>query len=236
MQCSSAPGMPRDFRSARLRAIIFDLDGTLYSQVKLRAMMSMRMAREYWNRPGEGRTTARILHAYRRAQERLRNSHVQSDLKQAQVELAATLARCSIGEAQNCISRWFESEPLPLLGRCMRPGVETLLDAAFEKGIKLAVFSDYEAEEKLRAMNLREFFDVVVCANDIEVREFKPSATGLRVTLERLGVNAGEAIYVGDRADLDTQAARSAKLGAIIVGGCFHGNLYRRLRHLLDLV
>jgi len=227
--------MPGDLPSSKLRALIFDLDGTLYSQVQLRALMITRIARAYWNRPGEGRTTVRILRAYRLAQERLRNSHVQADLKQAQADFAATLAGCSTFEVQECISRWFESEPLPLLVRCIRPGVEELLKAAFEKGIKLAVFSDYEADEKLRAMKLRKFFDTVVCANDIEVREFKPSGTGLRVILKRLGVDAQDALYVGDRADVDTEAARRANLGAIIVGGWFYGSLYRRLHHVLGL-
>lgn len=228
--------MPDSLPSPRLRALIFDLDGTLYSQVELRAMMLTRMVREYWNCPGEGWATIRILRAYRLAQERLRRSQVQADLKHAQEDFAARIVGCSICEVQRCIYRWFDSEPLPLLIKCMRPGVRKLLSAALEKGIKLAVFSDYEAEEKLRAMKLRKFFDVVVCANDSEVREFKPSATGLRVTLERLGVSAQEALYVGDRADLDTEAAHRANLEAVIIGGCFYGNVHRRLQHVLDRV
>jgi len=45
-------------------AIIFDLDGTLYHQSRLRRAMLLRLLRAHVSRPLEGLRTARILSAY----------------------------------------------------------------------------------------------------------------------------------------------------------------------------
>ena len=66
---------------------------------------------------------------------------------------------------------------------------------------------------------MRELIDVVVCAQDSEVQRFKPDPRGLHVALDRLGVPAERAAYVGDRADVDWPAARDAGMACFIIGG-----------------
>jgi phosphoglycolate phosphatase-like HAD superfamily hydrolase len=80
------------------------------------------------------------------------------------------------------------------------------------------VFSDYPAVPKLVAMGVANFFDIVVTAQDPEVQKVKPNPRGLEVTLERLGVEKHQALYIGDRPETDGAAAYSAGLACVILG------------------
>jgi FMN phosphatase YigB (HAD superfamily) len=82
----------------------------------------------------------------------------------------------------------------------------------------VAALSDYPAEQKLEALGLSAHFRHVVSAQDPEVRRFKPHPRGLEVTLERLGVSAADAVYVGDRPDVDGICAEHAGVRCAIVG------------------
>ena len=62
--------------SIAIRAVLFDVDGTLYRQGPVRRAMVARLAGAYWRRPGEGAAWHALLGAYRRAQEDLRGSRV----------------------------------------------------------------------------------------------------------------------------------------------------------------
>lgn len=76
--------------------------------------------------------------------------------------------------------------------------------------IKLAIVSDAPAREawlRLCFINYHHFFNVVVTFDDTGER--KPSPKPFRTALERLGVEPGEAIMVGDWAERDMVGARN---------------------------
>jgi phosphoglycolate phosphatase-like HAD superfamily hydrolase len=111
-----------------------------------------------------------------------------------------------------------EREPLDLLRHSVRDGAVEFFESAKACGFKLGVFSDYPAAEKLAAMGLTRFFDVVVTAQDPEVQRFKPNAQGIEVALRRLGAERRQALYIGDRPDVDVAAASGAGIPCIIIG------------------
>lgn len=209
------------FEPDTLKALVFDVDGTLYRQSSVRLAMARRLLWACLARPREGASTLRALRAYRRAQELLRNSNNGSadDLAHRQVALAADIAREDPGFVAACVARWMEQRPLDLLARARRPGLLEFLEAAKRRRLRLAVFSDYPARAKLEALGIDRLFDVVVSAQDPDVQEFKPSPRGLHLTLARLGVSHRETIYVGDRADVDVRAASRAGMACVIIGG-----------------
>jgi HAD superfamily hydrolase (TIGR01549 family) len=84
--------------------------------------------------------------------------------------------------------------------------------------IKLAIVSDYPAAAKLNALEVAEYFDAVVCAQDPEVQRFKPDPKSLHVALHLLQVARENALYVGDRPSVDAEAARRAGIRCSIVG------------------
>ena len=201
----------------RLKAIVFDVDGTLYGQGGLRRAMLLQLVRAHLLQPWTGLTTLRILSAYRRAQEQLRERPIEGDLATAQLQLACTRAGADAQRVRALVARWMEEAPLPLLPRFMDPGLPELLQAAKRRGLRLGVFSDYPATDKLRALGVADFFDVVLTAQDPAVNRFKPDPSGLREVFRRLGAEGAEALYVGDRAAVDAAAARAAGVPCVIL-------------------
>jgi HAD superfamily hydrolase (TIGR01509 family) len=194
----------------RLKAVIFDLDGTLYRQGPLRRAMAMRLVGAYAIHPAAGLRAMRTIAAYRQAQEHLRSGPHEGDLAEAQIGLAVDRTGFDRVSVARDVARWIEQEPLDLLSRYARPGLRSLLASLRSRGIKLAVLSDYEAAPKLHALGIIDLFDVVLCAQEPEVGVFKPDPRGLQVALKRLDVTGAEALYVGDRADVDAVAAAAA--------------------------
>jgi len=199
------------------RAIVFDVDGTLYRQGPLRRTMALRLAQAYWSRPLAGLRTARGLAAYRRAQESLRHSG-EAGGAHRQLELAASQCGIPADSLAERVARWMDREPLPHLLGCRRPGLVGFLEQARDAGIRLGVFSDYPPHEKLEALGIRGSFDVVVCAQDSDVGMFKPSPRGIEIALKRLETAPGDALYVGDRHAVDAVAAVAAGVSCVIVG------------------
>jgi FMN phosphatase YigB (HAD superfamily) len=204
--------------SAVLKALIFDLDGTLYRHGPLRRAVLYRLLRTYLTSPLQGLRVLRALQSYRSAQEVLRRSQPDySDIAAAQLDLASVQLGVCRERIASYVSRWMEQEPLPLLAGFMRKGIVNMLAAAKKGGLKLAICSDYPAERKLAAMNIRGLFDVVVTAQDQEVQRFKPDPRGLEVVLQKLAVEKTEALYIGDRAEVDAAAAFRAGIPYFIL-------------------
>jgi HAD superfamily hydrolase (TIGR01509 family) len=86
-----------------------------------------------------------------------------------------------------------------------REALQALRDAGLRLGICTA--SGGETFAALEAAGLFGFFDAVVTAADVTHR--KPHPEGLLQCLERLGVEAGRAAYVGDTA-VDVRASHAA--------------------------
>jgi FMN phosphatase YigB (HAD superfamily) len=203
---------------AGVRAVIFDVDGTLYRQAPLRRAMAKRLARAYVAHPFVGHRTMRILRAYRHAQEELRAGAATGDLAEEQLALAARRAGANRETVLASVERWMELAPLDVLAVCGQPDLRASLQSLHSSGLQLAVLSDYPAEAKLQALGIRDLFDVVVCAQEPEVKVLKPDPRGLVLVLERLGAGVAEALYVGDRADVDAPTARAAGVACAIVG------------------
>src|SRR5262249_29424324 len=96
-----------------LRALIFDVDGTLYRQLPVRRRMLWRLLRAHVNQPTQGLLTLRVLRAYRQAHEALRTSHSGcGELSEVQVQLASKWTGIRPEVVASCVARWMESEPL----------------------------------------------------------------------------------------------------------------------------
>ncbi len=84
--------------------------------------------------------------------------------------------------------------------RVLFPGVSETLAVLKKGGISCALLSDTEStESKIRSMldklHINRFFSVVVCS--IDIGHVKPSPQSYRLTLDRMGVSANKALFVG---------------------------------------
>ena len=101
---------------------------------------------------------------------------------------------------------WMHQRPLDYLRECRFPAVERLFDLLRARGKKIAVLSDYPAEEKLERLELGA--DIVVTAEDPEVDRLKPNVAGLQYLLARTGIPPERCLLIGDRNDRDGECAR----------------------------
>jgi FMN phosphatase YigB (HAD superfamily) len=181
--------------------------------------MAMRLAYRTLLHPRDMATVWRVLAAYRRAQETLRGVCPDcSNIAEEQIRIACRSTGVSQAAVACHVAEWIENAPLDLLSSAMYDGLREALRTAKQNGLKLAVWSDYPAVAKLEAMGVASFFNVVVSAHDSEVQRFKPDPRGLEVVLRRLGVSRDQAIYIGDRPEVDGQAAAHIGIKCFIIG------------------
>ena len=83
--------------------------------------------------------------------------------------------------------------------------------------MKMGVFSDYPAADKLGALGISNYFDIALSAQDDAIRAFKPNPAGICRVVEHLGVAPRQTLYIGDRPDVDAIAAEAAGVQCAII-------------------
>jgi len=99
----------------------------------------------------------------------------------------------------------------------LHPDALKCLAALKEAGLKLALVSNgskSRVQKELSKFDLARFFEVVVFGERKE--ELKPSPLMIRKALSVLGVEPGDAMYVGD-SPADIQAARNANVLSVAI-------------------
>jgi HAD superfamily hydrolase (TIGR01549 family) len=198
-----------------VRAVLFDLDGTLYNQSRMRALMALELG----TMPAFGPFTAprrwRALRAYRHAQERLRGLDANPSTQGA---LAAEASGVPVSEVERIADEWMQRRPLKYLRLCRAPGAVALIDWLMRAGIKLGVLSDYPAAAKIAALGLDGRFDPILCATDPEVGAFKPNPRGFLRAASIWKLPPADVLVVGDRPEADAAGAAAAGMPCVIVG------------------
>lgn len=198
--------------------ILCDVDGTLYHQLPLQAIMAANVAVCLLLRPRRTLRDIRIIKHLREAQEHLRNEKPAAAAAEAQIDWAARATGIDRQEVLGRYRFWMEQAPLCFLPLCVRKGLVRMLRRWHARGVPLAVYSDYPVGGKLKALGVADLFQAVVCSWDGDVGTFKPAPRGFKVAAEKLGLDPARAVYIGDRERVDGQGARNAGMRAIIVG------------------
>jgi len=188
-----------------LRAVLFDLDDTLYDQATW-----LTGAWDAVAAAATPRVEPRSLRAALRAicaQGSDRGSIIDRALAHvghADVAVAPLLAR-------------FRSHAPPRL--TPYSGVVDALEA-LRCQVATGLVSDGDPtiqRNKLRALGLESHFDIVVFSDELGRELRKPSPVPLLAALVALGVDPRDAVHVGDRPDKDVAAAVAAGMRAIRV-------------------
>lgn len=197
--------------------VVFDVDGTLYDQRRLRFAMLRRLLAAAWQT--RSLDTLRTLRTFRHVREAL-GDQPQADFMRLQYARTAAQHNKTEGEVRALTNEWMERQPLPFLGGCRYPHLDALFAGLRDAGKQVAVFSDYPATDKLAALGLHA--NPVVCATDADIGRLKPDPSGLLAILRRTGVPAQRALMIGDRFDRDGMAASRAGMRALIRAGRPH--------------
>ncbi len=95
-------------------------------------------------------------------------------------------------------------------------GVGQTLETLKNRGLRLGIVTGSfgGSLQPLREAGLMDFFEVVITGGDVDHR--KPDPEGLLKATTALGIEPGEAVYIGDSV-VDTQASRAAGLASVAV-------------------
>jgi putative hydrolase of the HAD superfamily len=209
-----APNVPRP----AYRAVLWDLDGTLYHQRPLRRRMLFELARAPLREGLGARHTLRRLKAFRRVREELRElGRPAESLEELQYAEPARRIGDQADAVRRTVTEWMYQRPLPYLAACLRDGLVELLAELKSQGLRLGVFSDYPAPDKLEALGLSEQFSLTLCATDPEINAFKPHPAGFERACELWDLAPAEVLYVGDRDDVDGVGATAAGMPVCII-------------------
>jgi phosphoglycolate phosphatase len=190
----------------RIRAVAYDLDGTLIDTMgdlaaSVNLMLGMLGAKEL----PEARVRALVGNGVETLVQRALNESVgDSATHAAQRSAALALFRRVYGQHLFKHSKVY-------------PGVVETLRALSEAGLAQCCITNKDsafAEPLLRAAGLSDFLSFTLCADRAEDR--KPSPNMLQAACSRLGITPAEMLYVGD-SSMDIAAARAAGSPVIAV-------------------
>lgn len=90
------------------------------------------------------------------------------------------------------------------------PGAKELLNS-LKKRYKLAVITDglgYVQRNKVKALGIENFFDIIIYTDDYGKRKSKPSLYSFKKVLKYFNVNSKKVIYIGDDPHKDFYGAK----------------------------
>jgi 2-phosphoglycolate phosphatase len=182
-----------------LRAVLFDMDGTLLDTAPdmVGALNALRREQSLEPLPYE-LVRATVSHGAARV--------VKTGFPDASPDTAAALSRRFLEIYRAALSA----------GTQLFPGMGEVLDALAGRGLKCGIVTNKQAwltDPLLEQLGLRARFDCVVSGDTLAER--KPHPLPLLHAAELAGVAPGECIYVGD-AERDVQAAHAAGMPALV--------------------
>jgi putative hydrolase of the HAD superfamily len=208
----------------RIRAVLFDLDGTLMDHDSAREV-GLRAQLTAWLGPAAATEDERArLEAEWARLEALHYDEYTSgacsmqEQRRRRVRGLHEAARRERPEEDEAADAWFAGYLEHYRG-AWRPFEDALpaiqaLASATELPLGVVTNGEGEAQRaKLRTIGLDAYFATVVASGEVGVA--KPRAEIFALACERLGVEREETAHVGDRLDLDAQAAAAAGLRGV---------------------
>jgi HAD superfamily hydrolase (TIGR01549 family) len=209
------------FSNAHLiRAVLFDVDGTLYYQHVLRCLITLELGTLPMTR--RSFTSAcrvwRALRCFRRVREELRYmGEAEVALASLQFSEAAKQSGEDFVVLESLVAEWLYQRPLKYLRLCRRRGLATFIDFLARQGIQVGVFSDYPVADKIKRLGFSEVVSVALCATDTEINAFKPHPKGFLHACTLWSLAPAQVLYVGDRPEVDATGATNAGMPCVIL-------------------
>ncbi len=185
---------------SRVKAVVFDFDGTLYDKSKFPFWLVLRSP---WDIPR--------MKAERKTRKEMKNMDLGSGeaFNAYFYESMGKKQGRSAAEAGKWFNEVYLRNFLKILKRHYRPypHIPQILEKLADLECKTVVFSDYSrTEERLEALGLPlKNFDY--CYNAPDMGGLKPTPRLIREIVDELKVEGSEVLVVGDRMDTDGESA-----------------------------
>ena len=194
------------------KVYIFDVDGTLYSQPKMRIKMACRLmfyfGLHFWRFKD-----LLMIRNFRSLREKEEYRTASFD---NQVEAAATKTGIDAQKGKEAIQKWMFSVPLDVIKKCAFTTLLNQIDKWKKEGKTIVIYSDYEADEKLNALGVEA--DVVYTPLTNGIDELKPSRKAMDFIMQNIPSAKDDVIYVGDRFEKDGKSAQMAGIDYCDIG------------------
>ncbi len=202
------------------KAVIFDLDGTLYYQKPFRIRMMCYLMTHIITHPSSIKDIF-LIKKYREIREDWETYEKQMAFDKAlslddrQYEYVARKKGVSAKQVKNAVEFFMLEAPLSLLPSYKDEMLGEIIDKLRAEGIKIIVYSDYPVENKLAALKIKA--DACFTSADKDIGCMKPDPKGLAHILKSMNLDKASAIMIGDRYDKDGLAAIGNEMDYVIL-------------------
>ena len=181
----------------RIKAVAFDVDGTLYSNTRM-YLRSITWGLRNW----------RLVKAFRTVRLQIRDIRPVADFYALQAELTGKVLGVSTSQAAQMIEhRVYQDWELSLAGIRLESGLKAALHAFRDRGLGLGVLSDFPVSRKLDLLGLEGIFEYRLSAEDTGY--LKPNPEGFLRLAGGLGLDPAEILYVGNSYSYDILGAHA---------------------------
>lgn len=205
-----------EFDIGAVRAVSWDVDGTLYSTRRLTARFWLAvLSASVGGNANAAWRAAVAMNRFRKRMEQVRANGGRLETDDASIEERVALEQA-----------WLLPE-LTALGA--RPGVASALSAFSARFESQVALSDFEPTHKLASLGLIDGFDAIYCGERLGY--LKPSPEPFRRILRDLDLQPENLLHIGDRAETDGAGATAAGCRVLVLGRDFRS--FARLESML---
>jgi putative hydrolase of the HAD superfamily len=182
--------------SQKIKAVVFDVDGTLYNETKLRLYVLGMIFINFLKSPFRTYRYLKIVLSYRKFHEHLRFDANTKNKFKAQVQLTADKFNLQYDDVYNIINEWVHVKPLPFISKSKYKDLDTVIDWLKKNNYKM---------------------DLIKCSTDEDIDFLKPSSFGFKRVAQILNLHPQEIVYVGDRSHIDMVGAVEANFVPVLL-------------------
>lgn len=189
---------------------VFDLDGTLYDQPRLRMIMAKRLLAYYICHPFSARDLILLSH-FRKVKDHWEGSSSEEDI----IKKTAEDMNTTSDRVLRIVRKWIYDAPLSALAKTRDEKLIGWMAKLRAAGRKVVVWSDYPTSDKLKALGV--IADAEYSPEDTRISALKPSSEGLNIIMKDMDIACEDVLMIGDRREKDGEAAAACNVDCIIL-------------------